>query len=244
MRVERFSLFFRRTPLRFKRGETEYGDRLDPARRLREDHRHEPAGGDPAGGRAPRLLPPAGVEADRRDRRRAGRQHRARVPDPVGAVSGRSATGEAEPTTGSSRSTSKAPAAARAQAGRPHRRRRRRARRPGRRCASRSPTHKCAGEPSERLQGRRRRSRSTFERGGEQRTIEAYARSTTPSASGTLLGFAFDSDAAAGRAGRRAARLSVDEMWDFTTRDGRARSRRSSRPRSARRSRASSAPTR
>ena len=48
-------------------------DRLDPARRLREDHRHEPGGGDPAGGRPPRLLPPAGVEADRRDRRRARR---------------------------------------------------------------------------------------------------------------------------------------------------------------------------
>ena len=28
--------------------------RLDPARRLREDHRHEPAGGDPCGGRQPR----------------------------------------------------------------------------------------------------------------------------------------------------------------------------------------------
>ena len=38
-----------------------------------------PARGDPAGGRPPRLLPPAGVEADRRHRRRAGREHRARV---------------------------------------------------------------------------------------------------------------------------------------------------------------------
>ena len=73
MRVERFSLFFGRTKLRWQRGETEYGDRLGAARRLREDHRHEPGGGDPAGGRAPRLLPPAGVEADRRDRSPARR---------------------------------------------------------------------------------------------------------------------------------------------------------------------------
>ena len=61
-------------------------DRGDPARRLREDHGHEPGGGHPAGGRAPGLLPAAGVEADRGDRRRAGREHRARVPDPVGPV--------------------------------------------------------------------------------------------------------------------------------------------------------------
>ena len=46
-------------------------DRRDPARRLREDHRDEPGGGAPSGGRPPRLLPPAGLEADRRDRRRA-----------------------------------------------------------------------------------------------------------------------------------------------------------------------------
>ena len=62
--------------------------RLAAARRLREDHRHEPGGGDPAGGRPPRLLPPAGVEADRGDPRRADGQHRARVPDPAGALLG------------------------------------------------------------------------------------------------------------------------------------------------------------
>ena len=48
-------------------------DQSDPARRLRENHRHEPGGGGASGGRAPRLLPPAGLEADRRDRRRARR---------------------------------------------------------------------------------------------------------------------------------------------------------------------------
>ena len=56
-------------------------DRHDPARRLREDQRHEPAGGAARRGRPPRLLPPAGVEADRRDRRRAGRE----LPDRVRA---------------------------------------------------------------------------------------------------------------------------------------------------------------
>ena len=68
MRVERFSLFFPPLLARVRRGETEYADRGDPARRLREDHRHEPGGGDPAGGRPSRLLPPAGLEARRRDR--------------------------------------------------------------------------------------------------------------------------------------------------------------------------------
>ena len=46
-------------------------DRRDPARRLREDHRDEPRRGARPRGRAARLLPPAGLEADRGDRRRA-----------------------------------------------------------------------------------------------------------------------------------------------------------------------------
>ena len=50
MRVERFSLFFGPMLWKVRRGETEYGDRRDPARRLREDHRHEPPGGAPGGG--------------------------------------------------------------------------------------------------------------------------------------------------------------------------------------------------
>ena len=82
MRVERFSLFFPPLIARVQARRDGVRDRRDPARRLREDHRHEPGGGDPAGARAPRLLPPAGVEADRRDRRRPGGQHRARVRDP------------------------------------------------------------------------------------------------------------------------------------------------------------------
>ena len=64
------------------------GDRVrhrgDPARRLREDQRHEPGGGAASGGRAARVLPPEGVEADRRHRGRPGREHRARVRAAVG----------------------------------------------------------------------------------------------------------------------------------------------------------------
>ena len=91
MRVERFALFFPPLIARVQARRDGVRDRRDPARRLREDHRHEPGGGDPAGARAPRLLPPAGVEADRRDRRRPGREHRARVRDPRPASSCRAA---------------------------------------------------------------------------------------------------------------------------------------------------------
>ena len=84
MRVERFSLFFPPLIARHRRGETEYAigaiplggyvkiTGMNPPRRS-------------SGRCAPGVLPPAGVEADRGDRRRAGGQHRARVPDPVGA---------------------------------------------------------------------------------------------------------------------------------------------------------------
>ena len=85
MRVERFFLFFPPKIVSVKRGETEYGIAAIPRGRLREDQRHEPRRGAAAGGRAPRLLPPAGLEADRRDRRRPGGQHRARLRDPLRA---------------------------------------------------------------------------------------------------------------------------------------------------------------
>ena len=48
-------------------------DRLDPRGRLREDQRDEPGGGPARRGSRPGLLRPAGVEADRGDRRRARR---------------------------------------------------------------------------------------------------------------------------------------------------------------------------
>ena len=51
-------------------------DQIDPARRLREDQRDEPGGRDASGGRAPRLLPAEGLEADRRRRGGPGGQHR------------------------------------------------------------------------------------------------------------------------------------------------------------------------
>ena len=59
------------------------GDRVrrrsHPAGRLREDHRHEPGRGAAPRGRSPRLLPPAGLEADRDDRGRAGGEPADRV---------------------------------------------------------------------------------------------------------------------------------------------------------------------
>ena len=73
MRVERFFLFFPPKLVVDQARRDRVRDRRDPARRLREDHRHEPGRGAPPGGRAPRLLQPAGLEADRGDRRRARR---------------------------------------------------------------------------------------------------------------------------------------------------------------------------
>ena len=67
MRVERFSLFFGPLLVKFRRGRDRVRHRPDPARGLREDHRDEPQRGDPARGRAARLLQPAGVEAGRGD---------------------------------------------------------------------------------------------------------------------------------------------------------------------------------
>ena len=147
MRVERFSLFFPpllgRGPARRDRVRR----RRDPTRRLREDHRHEPGGGDPAGRRPPRLLPAAGVEADLRDRGRARGQHRARLPDPVGAALGerdQRAEGRDQP-------GDDAAGARRAAAGRPPRVGRRRAR--GLRDAARADLVPQVRRPVRRLQG-------------------------------------------------------------------------------------------
>ena len=215
MRVERFSLFFGRTPLRFQRGETEYGGRLDPPRRLREDHRHEPAGGDPCGGPAARVLPPAGVEAARGDQRRAGGQHRARVPDPDGAdlVDRRGAI----PTDRVEQVTSKSPAAAVLQKG-------------DRiitvdgvrgdpdtlRDADRD-AQVCERIGEERVQGGAGRSRS------RSSAPESHARSrrhpsTTPRTSGRCWA-SRSTPTSKGSGHSRAARLSANQMWVFTTRD-------------------------
>ena len=85
MRVERFSLFFPPLLARRKRGETEYAIGAIPLGgyvKISGMNPHEeipPEVAHRAYYRQPR------VEADRRDPRRPGRQHRARVPDPVGA---------------------------------------------------------------------------------------------------------------------------------------------------------------
>ena len=73
MRVERFSLFFPPTLCKVRRGETEYGIGAIPLGGYVKITGMNPEEELPPERRAPRLLPPAGVEADRRDRRRARR---------------------------------------------------------------------------------------------------------------------------------------------------------------------------
>ena len=98
-----FFLFFGQADLEGQTRRDRVRDRRDPARRLREDHRDEPGGGAPPEVGRPRLLPPAGLEADRRDPRRPGREHRDRVRDPLR----RSRSSAEEPT--SSRRHDRAP---------------------------------------------------------------------------------------------------------------------------------------
>ena len=133
MRVERFSLFFGRTPLRWQRGETEYGvgwlplggfvkiTGMNPAEEIPPEVAHRAYYRQPVWKRLVVIgAGPAG-------------QHRARVRDPDGAVldhDRRSARGE--PTNRIEETTKGTPAARRAEAGRPHPRRRRPQRRPGR----------------------------------------------------------------------------------------------------------------
>ena len=151
--------------------------RRDPARRLREDHRDEPGGGAASGRRAARLLPPAGVEADRRDRRRARREPPDRVPDPVRPRVRRRASSTssvAEITPGS-------PAARVAAAGRPDHLGRRRARRPGRRFARQISSHQCAGQPAARLPRRARPPCCGSSATGSVADRARAARATTPS---------------------------------------------------------------
>ena len=101
MRVERFSLFFPPTPPASQTGRDRVRDRRDPRGRLREDHRHEPGGdrGARSRGRAPRLLQPAALEADRGDPRGPGREH----PDRLRAVLG----GAAQPAPSTARCCSR-----------------------------------------------------------------------------------------------------------------------------------------
>ena len=86
MRVERFSLFFGPMLWKVRRGETEYGIGPIPLGGYVKITGMNPHEEYPAGGRAARLLQPAGVEADRRDPGRPGGQPADRVRDRVGPV--------------------------------------------------------------------------------------------------------------------------------------------------------------
>ena len=171
---------------------------------------------------APRLLPPAGVEADRRDRRRPGREHRAGVRDPRrrlhGARHGRAAAvvGDVEQGT---------PAAEGAQAGRRAHRRRRQA-------AHRRPTPSRSTQISEtvgahkgdarRLHGRPRRPGAD---GHRQHVPRQRSPSATASASATTRTRASE-PAGPIRASR--PRAGRDVVGDVRARS--ATSRRSSTP--------------
>ena len=71
MRVERFFLFFPPKLWSIKRGETEYGIGAIPLGGFVKITGMNPDEELDPGGRPARLLPPAGLEADRGDRRRA-----------------------------------------------------------------------------------------------------------------------------------------------------------------------------
>ena len=86
MRVERFSLFFGPMLWKVRRGETEYGVAAIPLGGYVKITGMNPSEELSDGGRAARLLQPAGVEADRRDPRRSGREPADRVPDRLGAA--------------------------------------------------------------------------------------------------------------------------------------------------------------
>ena len=195
-------------------------DRVDPARRLREDHRHEPGGGDPAGGRPPRLLPPAGVEADRRDRRRAGREHRARVRAPAhGVPADLGHAGQHADQRASRRSRPKA--------------RRRRCCRPA---TGSSPstasaatrealrdqvaTHTCAGARSTAARPRRRPRSRSCATASEQTVSITPLYDARRSAAAARLQLRHRAHVRA--VGSSARRLDErDQLWSFTTRDRR-----------------------
>ena len=187
------------------------------------------------------LLPPARVEADRGHRRRAGGQHRARVPDPAGSCAGRS--GVSEPTNRVEQIDDRSPAAG--------------VLAPGDRIvavdgvrgdpdalAKQIATHKCAGE---QVDGCEAATPATLDRRarrrGADREAQARLRREPRRHARRLRGRR--RDAAAGDRRRptpRAARCRPDVVRH----DARpsTRSPASSTPRSASRSPASSAPTR
>ena len=83
MRVERFFLFFGPTIWSFKRGETEYGVKSIPLGGYVKITGMNPEEEVPPEHEDARLLPAAGLEADRRRRGGAGGEHRPRLRDPL-----------------------------------------------------------------------------------------------------------------------------------------------------------------
>ena len=242
MRVERFSLFFPPLIARKKVGETEYAIGVDPARGLREDHRDEPGRGPPGRGPHPRLLLAAGVEADRGDRRRAGGEPGARVRAAVRVLLADRAADGHDARSARSRRATPPPGVLKpgdrlvaVDGARRHARRALASGSPRTSAPQEPPTKGCKAADA----GRRSRSSAT-----------ASARRSTltpiydPQAERTRLGFAYAPRPARPAAARRGASTDRSTAFWFITARRSSCPRGCSTPRSARRSPASSAPTR
>ena len=195
MRVERFFLFFPPKLVSVKRGETEYGIGAIPLGGFVKITGMNPEEELPPEVAAARLLPPAGLEADRRDRRRA----RVNIVLAFAILFSRSPSalddGDAD---ASATIEPGRPAAARAPARRPDRRRRRQARRrsaPDERAEQsrrRSSTAaQCAGEADRRLPATTPAVPIVVDRDGERRDDLACGPSTTPTAGRIRIGLRF-----------------------------------------------------
>ena len=241
MRVERFSLFFGRTKLRWQRGETEYGvgwvplggfvkiTGMNPAEEIPPEVAHRAYYRQPVWKRLVVISAGPAVNIALAFLILLG-LYWATIGDPR----------EAKPTNRIEQTTKGTPAAGVLQAGdrilavdgrsgNPDALRKQIA------------SHTCAGAQKDGCKAAEP-AVLVVQRGDARLTVKATPEYSA-AAKRPLLGFAFGTNRPP-VGPITAARLSVDQMWFFTTRHGRARSRRSSSPRSARRSRAWSAPTR
>ncbi len=241
MRVEKFSLFFPPTLVLAQARGDRVRDRGDPRGRLREDHRDEPGRGPPRGGPRPGLPRAAGVEADRGDRRGPGGEP-ARRADPAVLLL-RVHRAARPPTTEVGPIEKGYPAAAGAQGGRQADRRGRRARRRREALAADRQAQVRREAAHEGLRGRRpghaaRRARRA------PRDDRGHADLRPRGQKRTRLGFGY-APGPRETLGLGESRHGVARQLLVHHQADASRCRRaSSTPRSARRSRASSAPTR
>ena len=211
MRVERFALFFPPLIARRKRGETEYAIGAIPLGGYVKITGMNPAEEIPPEHAAPRLLPPAGVEADRRDRRRPGRQHRAGVRDPRRRLLGqRDDRAAARRRARSSRARPPPASCAR--------RRHARRRRPPPHAAATESSVDAVGEAVGAHKGTPVALTVRARRRGDDRPRRRRS-TTTPEIKRWRFGFGYDREASARarRPGPRRAASRSSEMWRVTS---------------------------